>query len=175
MSAEYPHSKHQDPLQVGAEFLDFVLVELQPMGLYLQPFTSKRYQYAKGESFQGWEVKFDSWCTRSGRLSIEIAEKTRATNATWAPSGIYRSDNTWLYIQGNYERFYIFLKKTLVGMHATGKYKEHEERGTIRAFYIPLALADKYAQCIIPISERAVAIEDKARISSERFVFQTGA
>lgn len=149
MATIYPDCIHPDALQVGAEFLDFVTVTLHGYGLYLQPFTSRKYQYNKGESLQGWEVKLDNRCTETGRLSIEIAEKTRADQATWTKSGIYRNDNTWLYIQGNYEMFYIFLKKFLISLHRTGRY-ETAEIPTLQKFYLPLSDADKYAYKIIP-------------------------
>jgi hypothetical protein len=149
MAINYPDSIHIDSLQVGAEFLDFVMLTLQPSGLYIQPFTSKKMQYAKGESFQGWEIKLDKRCTETGRLSIEIAEKTRATNPTWSPSGIYRNDNTWLYIQGNYTCFWIFLKKTLIAMHKCGKYQEDESYGTVKKFYVPLLDANRYGHQIM--------------------------
>ncbi|MDO8673072.1 MAG: hypothetical protein Q7O66_16815 [Dehalococcoidia bacterium] len=149
----YPDSAHGDSLQVGAEFLDFVLVTLQPMGMYLQPFTSKKYQYKRGESLQGWEVKYDGRCSGvngTGRLSIEIAEKVKAENTVWIPSGIYRSDNTWLYIQGNYKVFYIFIKKFLVALHNTDRYEIGESYGTVRKFYLPLVDANRYGYRIDP-------------------------
>lgn len=145
----YPDCKHTDPLQVGAEFLDFVLVTLQPMGLYLQPFTSKKYQYTKGESLQGWEVKYDGRCTDTGRLSIETAEKTKAANAMWVPSGIYRTDNTWLYIQGNYQGFWIFLKQFLISLHESKRYEEHT-LPTIQKFYLPFKDANRYGYKVLP-------------------------
>ena len=147
---QYPNSVHVDPLQVGAEFLDFVLETLQKRGMYLQPFTSKKYQYRRGESFQGWEVKLDEPFMRTGRLSIEIAEKTKATNSLWVPSGIYRSDNTWLYIQGNYDCFYIFIKKHLVKLHKLNKYEEAEAHGTVKKFYLPISDADRYGEKFTP-------------------------
>ncbi len=150
MATNYPDCKYDDPLQVGAEFLDFVLVELQRIGLYLQPFTSKKAQYNRGESFQGWEVKYDQRWTETGRLSIEIAEKTKAANYQWVPSGIYRSDNAWLYIQGNYEGFYVFLKKFLIQLHKTRRYQEHEIP-TLRGYFLPRADADRYGHWIEPL------------------------
>lgn len=146
----YPNSTHVDSLQVGAEFLDFVTVALAKRGLYLQPFTSKKYQYTKGESLQGWEVKLDNRFTDTGRLSIEIAEKTNFANAAWANSGIYRNDNTWIYIQGNYQYFYIFLKKHLIGLHKSGRYEIAESHGTVRKFYLPLTDAEKYGERVMP-------------------------
>ena len=154
MATSYPDSQHSDPLQVGAEFLDFVTVTLHARGLYLQPFTSKKYQYNKGESLQGWEVKLDQRLSDTHRLSIEIAEKTRSANAIWVPSGIYRNDNTWLYIQGNYDAFYIFLKRFLIQLHQCKRYTEHEIP-TVRKFYLPVADADRYGERIArPIAQQ---------------------
>jgi len=147
--SEYPDSLHNDSLQVGAEFLDFVLLTLQPMGLYLQPFTSKKYQYNKGESFQGWEVKLDNRCTDTERLSIEVSEKTKASNDIWVLSGIYRNDNTWLYIQGNYLVLYVFIKSILISLHKSNKYEIGESYGTVRKFYLPLKDAERYSHKII--------------------------
>jgi hypothetical protein len=144
----YPDAKHLDSLDVGAEFLDFVVISLYRHGLILQPFTSRLYQYAKGESLQGWEVKLDNRFTETGRLSIEIAEKTQANNSSWAPSGIYRNDNTWLYIQGNYEYLYLFSKQWLIKLHKSKRYKE-DATTTVKKFYLPIADADKY--CVIKI------------------------
>jgi len=53
------------------------------------------------------------------QLSIEIAEKTKADNAKFVPSGIYRNDNSWLYIQGNFKTFWIFSKKLLILLHCS--------------------------------------------------------
>lgn len=149
MSQAYPDSVHSDGLEVGAQFLDFVMETLQKRGVILQPYTSKKNQYSLGESLQGWEVKLDSRFTDTKRLSIEIAEKTKADNKSWIPSGIYRRDNTWLYIQGNYECFYIFMKKFLVSLHKTGRYKE-DEIPTLKKYYLPITDADKYGYKITP-------------------------
>lgn len=146
----YPNSTHVNSLEVGAEFLDFVTVTLQKKGLYLQPFTSRKYQYQIGESLQGWEVKLDGTSASSGRLSIEIAEKTKAANANWCKSGIYRNDNTWMYIQGNYEFFFIFMKKHLIGMHKSGKYQEAESYGTVKKFYLPISVAEIWGEKVTP-------------------------
>ncbi len=92
MSAEYPDATHGDTLEMGAQFLDFVMETLQRRGVVLQPYTSKKMQYSTGESLQGWEVKLDNRFTETGRLSIEIAEKSNRGVQVWTPSGIYRRD-----------------------------------------------------------------------------------
>lgn len=145
----YPDAKHANSLDVGAQFLDFVMIQLRDYGLYLQPMTSRKNQYEIGESLNGWEVKLDNRFTDTGRLSIEIAEKTRADNPVWIPSGIYRSDNTYLYIQGNYEYFYLFPKKYLVFLHETKRYQVDERHPTVKKFYLPIAHADKY--CMLKV------------------------
>lgn len=144
----YPDSPNTSSFEQGAEFLDLVTVTLQKYGLYLQAFTSKKFQYERGESLQGWEVKLDNRFTDTGRLSIEVAEKTRADQAEWIPSGIYRGDS-WLYIQGNKKCFYIFTTKVLQWLHSTKKYTEKEEL-TIKTFYLPIKIADYVGKKVIP-------------------------
>jgi hypothetical protein len=147
---EYPDAPHQDSLEVGAQFLDFVMEALQKRCVVLQAYTSKRKQYAAGESLQGWEVKLDNRFTDTGRLSIEIAEKTRRDAPAWTPSGIYRRDNTWIYIQGNFKYFFWFQKNILIGLHKSGRYEEAEHNGTVRKFYLPIVDAEKYGVKISP-------------------------
>lgn len=150
MGTKYPDSPNKNAYQEGLEFQDFVVVTLaECFGLVLSVFSSRKYQYDRGETLQGVEIKLDKRCTETGRLSIEIAEKTRADKETWTPSGVYRKDNTWLYIQGNYERIYIFFKKFLRLLHRSGNMEEHMEP-TIRAFYLPFAQADNYGFRVIP-------------------------
>jgi len=145
----YPDCIHKDSLEVGAAFQDFVMETLMRQNVVLQFYTSKERQYNIGESMQGWEVNLDNRFTDTGRLSIEIAEKTAAANTIWVPSGIYRNDNTWLYIHGNYEYFFVFLKKILIGLHKSGRYEE-ASIPTLRKFYLPISDANKYAHVIRP-------------------------
>jgi hypothetical protein len=134
--------------QRGLEFQDFICINLAREGIILQNLASTKYQFTIGENPQGFEIKLDRRHIETGRLSIEIAEKTSAANPTWIPSGIYRDDNSWLYIQGNYERFYIFDKGILRRYHSAKKPKEHTEP-TIKAYYLPHPDADKIAAKII--------------------------
>lgn len=143
------NSGHSDSFEVGNNFQDFVCIELAKENIILQNINSKKFQFETGENLQGFEIKFDARCTgdnatnATGRLSIEIAEKTKAENSKFVPSGIYRSDNSWLYIQGNYHQFWIFSKKLLVMLHNSGRYEE-AELPTVKKFYLPILDADKY-------------------------------
>jgi len=134
----YPNSRNTHSIQEGAEFLDLVMEQLRTMGFYLQPYTSAKNQLEKGESIQGWEVKLDNRFLETGRLSIEIAEKTRADNENWIPSGIYRKDNSYLYIQGNPKDFYVFQLSLLRWLHKRKIYEEAESFGTVKKFYLPI-------------------------------------
>lgn len=143
------NSGHDDSLNVGNEFEDFVCVEVAKEGLIIQNIHTKKFQYKTGENLQGFEIKYDGRCTGdnrtvpTNRLSIEIAEKTKAENPNWIPSGIYRDDKSWLYIQGNYNNFWVFSKKLLIQLYKSGRYII-DEMPTIRKFYLPITDADKY-------------------------------
>jgi hypothetical protein len=144
------NSGHKDSFEVGTEFQDFVCIEMAKDGIILQNISSKKFQYETGENLQGFEIKYDSRCTgcntdkaATNQLSIEVAEKTKAENINYIPSGIYRGDNAWIYIQGNYMMFWVFSIKHLRLIYETGKYETHT-LPTIKKFYISINMADKY-------------------------------
>ncbi|MDD5543879.1 MAG: hypothetical protein PHX83_11965 [Acidobacteriia bacterium] len=153
MAINYPkiNSGHDDSKEEGDAFADFVCIEMAKDGIVLQNINSKKFQYQVGENLQGFEIKLDNRFNgfyppdkpATGRLSIEIAEKTKAENPNFIPSGIYRGDNSWLYIQGNYKEFFIFPIKLLRQLHGSGRYQE-AELPTIKKFYLPLDDARKY-------------------------------
>ena len=139
----YPDSKNKNSIQDGLEFQDVVMETLAQYGVIIQNYSSRKYQFEHGENRQGWEIKRDNWCTKSGRLSIEIAERT-AVDKPWVDSGIY-SGKHWVYIQGNKACFWLFFTSFLQKLHKS-KQKDYEEKeeSTVRTFYLPVADADKY-------------------------------
>jgi len=139
----YPDCKDANSFDSGMEFQDFVCCELAKQGIVLQNLASKKMQFEVGENLQGFEIKLDRRCTDTGRLSIEVAEKSHAGMPNYTPSGIYRKDNTWLYIQGNYKRLYIFGVGFLRRLYESGKMGENTQP-TIKAFFLPLDKADIY-------------------------------
>ena len=147
---KYADSIHDDSYQLGLEFQDYVIDELRErFGIMIQAYSSKSYQYERGENPQGWEIKLDNRCTDSKRLSIEVAEKTKKDDAApWIPSGICRDDNTLFYIQGNKARFYLFMKKHLCMIHKRESTNVEEKHGTIKTFYISFKLADEIGICV---------------------------
>ncbi len=152
MNARYPDSVDPRSPESGSEFEDFCMEALRSIGVFVQVYKSRRYQFERGESAQGVEIKLDRLCTQTQRLSVEIAEKTSASQRQWTSSGIFRKDNTWLYVQGNYDVIYVFAKTTLQRLHESRRFAEHET-ATVRAFYLPLADAEKYAAIVLKSAE----------------------
>lgn len=148
------NSKHSNSLEIGHEFQDFVIEKLiHELGISVSIFQSKKYQYAKGESLQGVEIKYDSRstgdctykpCQATNNVAIEVAEKTNKDKQYWVESGIYRLDNSWLYIVGNYHQIWVFGKNHLILMHKQNKYKELATLPTIKNMILPITDADKY-------------------------------
>lgn len=137
-------SKYHERFQEGLKFQDYVAdILMMSYGIPLSSYSSEEYQMNVGENIQGIEIKLDNRCTETLRLSIEIAEKTDPKQNNYTPSGIYRCDNSWLYIQGNTQRFYCFAKNTLKLLHKTGRYQEHT-LPTISKFYLSFADCDRY-------------------------------
>lgn len=148
----YPHSKNGRSFEQGMEFQDWVVEQFNRSGFYIQLHASKRYQLDRGESVQMVEIKLDNRFLDTGRLSIEVGERT-AVGKSWVPSGIYRNDNTVFYVQGNWQRIYLFDRRVLQRYHVgqlDSRYEESpRESPTVRKFYLPLSVADE--MCILRV------------------------
>jgi hypothetical protein len=141
---------YAEKLQQGLEFQDFVTdILFNELFIPLSTYQSKKYQL-RGENKQGIEIKFDDRYKETGNLYIELSEKSNAMNLNFVDSGINRSDNTWLYIIGDYNILYIFGKTILRGMYSSKKYKE-VNIPTSKGFLISKTDAEKYALKIIKI------------------------
>ena len=148
METRYKDSKQQirgleNTSEVDGDiFADMITYALYNIGVVIQVFKSGEYQLLFGENQQGWEIKYDSWCSKSKRLSIEIEERTDK-DSSWNPGGIYRNDNALFYIQGNKDIAFLFIKHFLVRLHKSNKYEEKTEP-TVKSFYLPFDKASKY-------------------------------
>jgi len=150
---------YQRMMELGNEFQDYVAdVLAKTLGINITAYMSQKYQYNKGENRQGIEIKFDDKYKQTGNLYIEIAEKREETNNDFVDSGIYRQDNTWLYVIGNYNIIFIFFKKFLVCLHKTHKYEE-VKTPTSKGFLLPKKDAEKYSGIIIIIDDNKVMIK----------------
>lgn len=147
----YSNAPRAETFECGLEFQDFVCMTLARESIILQNLGSKLYQIQTGENLQGFEVKLDERCTDTGRLSIEVAEKSRRDVPRWTPSGIMRDDNTWLYIQGNYHVLYVFARNWLVRYLNEKRPEVTDFNGTLRRFFLPLSVAETMAARVIRV------------------------
>ena len=146
---KYPDSRNCKSADQGTEFQDLVVEKCsRHFNLHIQCYSSERYQRTKGESVDGTEIKRDNHCTRTGRLSIEIAEKTHERLLYWIPSGIDSATMSRVYIQGNTTRFWVFESDTLRNYWVIEDPEIHENTPTIRSFYITIPWANRHAKHI---------------------------
>lgn len=132
----------RERLDDGARYLEFVRDRLNPHGLTFWVNEDPLFQ-RKGESLQGCEVKLDRRCTETGRVSVEVEEKSHSDLPLWTPSGIRKQDNSWAYIQGNYDLILVFAKNWLIRYLEEKNPPIEESLGTIRKFYLPLEMAKR--------------------------------
>jgi hypothetical protein len=128
-------------LEEGLQFQDKVTEELYQRGIIVVGYASQKYQNSHGENMIGAEIKRDGMFRDTGNLYIETAEKSDPNNAVYIPSGIYRKDNSWLFVIGDEKTIYIFSTKYLQML----EYKFVKKiKDTSKGFLIPLKDADKY-------------------------------
>ena len=134
-------------LEDAREYQDYVTDELFKIGISLNCYGSLKYQYNKGESLSGIEIKLDKKYKRTGNLYIEYAEK-RINGAEFMASGIERNDNAWLYCIGDYTTIYLMAKNWLQHFKKLKELK-HITTETSKGFLLPEVMARKYAIKII--------------------------
>ena len=132
---------YKEKLEEGISYQDFVYVELYKIGLPVINYSSKEFQHKKGENLAGIEIKFDQKFRDTHNLYIETAEKTNANNTMWVSSGIYRNDNSWLYIIGDYKTIYIFSKKQLKDIKEN--YHQSDTNPTSKGYLLPIRDAER--------------------------------
>lgn len=143
---DYANGYYNSKLQQGLEFQDRVAKELYQRGIVIIGYASRKYQNSEGENMLGAEIKRDGMFRDTGNLYIEIAEKSHPDKLEYIPSGIYRQDNSWLYVIGDEETIYIFSTKYLRMLE---KRYHHVEKPTSKGFLLPIADAEKYCLRII--------------------------
>lgn len=138
---------YKESLEKGLNYQDFVVEQLYNIGLPIISYSSKKYQHLIGENKCGFEIKLDDNYRTTGNLYIEIAEKSNPNNKNFVPSGIYRTDNTWLYIIGDYNKIFIFDKRRLKKIYERKQYEKfrgrYVETATSQAFLIPVKIAEE--------------------------------
>jgi hypothetical protein len=120
------------------------------LGLAIVQYSSQAYQNVVGESRTGVEIKHDEIFGKTGNLWIEISEKADPLNQNYVDSGIYRTDNTWLYAIGDYDTVFFFSKTLLRGLHRSGKWRVLENKTkTSNGFLLNAIDAQRYAAAVL--------------------------
>src|SRR5262245_6326997 len=137
-------------MESAALYQDFVVdVCWNVLGLAIVMYTSRAYQLTVGESRTGAEIKHDEMYARTGNLWIECAEKARPRAGDYVPSGVFRDDNSWLYIIGDYDTIYIFSKKFLQALSQSRYPIRENNTKTSKGYLLKQADAEKYANAIL--------------------------
>ena len=101
-------------LAEGEMFEDYVYEHFREIwGIDIKSCNTYSEQINIGENYFGMEIKYDGLHKKTKRLFIEYQEKRRSENPDYIPSGVLRKDNSWLYLIGNFQVFYIFSVKDL--------------------------------------------------------------
>lgn len=138
---EYQNGYYNDKLQQGLEFQDVVTKALYQRGIVVVGYASRKFQNNEGENMLGAEIKRDGKFRETGNLYIETSEKSHPDKENYTPSGIYRNDNSWLFVIGDEKTIYIFSTKYLQLL--ASRYKA-VEKPTSRGFIMPMIEAEKY-------------------------------
>tara|TARA_R110002020_G_scaffold406109_1_gene616140 strand:+ start:161 stop:592 length:432 start_codon:yes stop_codon:yes gene_type:complete len=133
-------------LELGRQFQDTILFDLNKRGISFSNYTSKKFQYEVGENTAGIEIKHDMKFRITGNLFIEIATKTR--NNDWIKSGIFRDDNSWLFLIGDQKKYWIFGKKSLQRVLNFSNFKSILTTDS-KGYLLPVKDADNFAEKVI--------------------------
>jgi hypothetical protein len=111
--------------QKGLEFESYIMDWFsKEKNINLSHYTLLKEQIKKGENRQGIEIKNDQRFQETGNLFISVA---RDYGYVSYESGIYKNQS-WLYVIGNEEEFYIFAIKHLK------QYYEHNKPALFDGF-----------------------------------------
>lgn len=129
--------------QEGLEYQDFVIQRLCQGGIVLSAYSSRSFQNSNGETVQGVEIKLDKRFKETGNLYFEVSEKSSPDKPNYTPSGIFREDNTWLYLIGDREQAYMFTINMLRQLYSQRSYWqrygiEEKQTPTSTGFILPV-------------------------------------
>jgi len=109
----YKHSP--DSFEKGRKYEDY-LISIWPQLYKGRKLTrlEGRINQLKGETEEGIEIKYDNVKQNTARIYIEMEEKADIGNDRYVQSGIFRQDNSKLFLVGDYKEFFLFSKAKLI-------------------------------------------------------------
>ena len=141
----------REKLAEGERYQDFVMEQLfTKLGLPVMQYVSGDAQRRKGESRNGLEIKFQAMYAKTGNLWIEVAEKAEPRPGPYVQSGIYRGDNSWLLVTGDYRTIFLLSINLLRQFAKSGRYRIVENKTrTSRGFLLSDGEARRYADKVL--------------------------
>jgi len=144
------NTKQNKGLKFESYIIDWLANE---KNINLSHYTTYEEQIHKGENRQGIEIKNDQMFSKTGNLFISVE---RVYDYTTHPSGIFKNQS-WLYVIGDKDCFYIFSTKQLRQIYQGNKPKLYNgfktpKGGTEKGFLLNKKMADKF--CIEKISKQ---------------------
>jgi hypothetical protein len=149
----------KNKIESGLLYQDFIVdLMLTVLRFPVTTYSSRLYQTTIGEGPAGVEIKHDEQFARTGNLWIEVGEKAKPRPGAYVPSGIFRDDNTWLYIIGDYDTVFVFAKALLQTISHRYDLRENHTR-TSQGFLLRDDIARRLAvRVLAPNAEQKILV-----------------
>ena len=112
LATRYPDAR-AFTIEDGRRYEEFVAAKTKFLFDFELHFFEGKTAQLQGENREGVEIKFDAQMKETGNIFLEVAEKSRAANAAYYPSGVFRKDNSTRYWIGDYKQAFVFVKSEL--------------------------------------------------------------
>lgn len=133
-------------LEEGHAFEDFVEELFWSHGIAVRLHRSRKYQWERGESASGIEIKLDKRFRETGNLFIETRERRAADGTSqWRPCGIHEEPVAPRTIAiGDYNTVYWLATSWLLKYERAG-HPRVKETDTAVGFLVPVTAAEEMA------------------------------
>ncbi|KAA8731240.1 hypothetical protein F4V57_13100 [Acinetobacter qingfengensis] len=152
---------YKTKLQQAFEFENFIAHKLQQeYGINIEPYLTPQGQYDLGENKLGIEIKNDQLIKKYKNIYIEYAEKARASNANYIPSGILKKDNTRFFLIGDEQKFWIFRKSRLLEIYYEEiRYQQQQQRSRRKIQFKQKETSKGFVYPVIAAQHEAISFE----------------
>jgi len=132
----------------GSRYEEFIIQKLEYLFGFVLHLREGEKAQLRGETDEGFEIKYDGRMKDTGNVYIELEEKSNPDNFNYVESGIYRNDNTKFYLIGDYKECFVFGKKALQELDRENPsfIIRPKPTGTSIGFLIPVKYAKKLAE-----------------------------
>ena len=120
----------------GEQYEAYVVEQLRAEGVTIARHVGREAQLLLGDTTARMEIKFDRLFSATGNLFIEVAEKRRATDLIWIPSGINACASFVWYGIGDYQDFFVFSRGALEQEERVADRVLTIARGTSRGYLL---------------------------------------